>query len=90
MQLLVRDYHPAVGKTASSLAELIGGTAFFPGGSGLWRGNEPFGQLPDLFPETAVMIVAHNFDSMRAHEKSRRQGGEAQSFFWRILLNIAS
>jgi uracil-DNA glycosylase len=90
MQLLVRDYHPAVGKTASSLAELIGGTAFFPGGSGLWRGNEPFGQLPDLFPEAAVMIVAHNFDSMRAHEKSRRQGGEAQSFFWRILLAYLS
>jgi len=90
MQLLVRDYHPAVGKTGLTLGELIGGTAFFPGGSGLWRGTEPYGQLPDFFPETPVMIIAHNFDSMRAHEKSMRRGGEAQSFFWRILLAYLS
>jgi len=90
MQRLVRDYHPSVGKTGASLAELIGGTAFFPGGSGLWRGSKSFGHLPDLFPEAPVMIIAHNFDSMRAYEKSVRRGGEAQSFFWRILLAYLS
>lgn len=36
------------------------------------------------------MIIAHNFDSMRAYEKSVRRGGEAQSFFWRIPLAYLS
>lgn len=68
------------------MSELVDGTAFFPGGCGLWRGSTPFGRLPDLFPDALVMIIAHNFDSIAAYEKCMRNGGEAQSFFWRILL----
>jgi hypothetical protein len=90
MRLLVRDYHPAVGKTGSTLNELIRGTGFFPGGSGLWRGSDPFGQLPDLFPEAPLMIIGHNFDSIAAHATSMDRGGEAQSLFWRILLAYLS
>jgi uracil-DNA glycosylase len=90
MRLFVRDYHPAVGKTGRTLNELIRGTAFFPGGSGLWRGSNPFGQLPDFFPEAPLMIIGHNFDSIAAHATSMDRGGEAQSLFWRILLAYLS
>jgi hypothetical protein len=86
MQLLVRSYHPDVRKTGSTLSELISGTAFFPGGTGLWRGNQPFGRVPDLFPDAPVMFVGHNFDSIRGYNRSIVKGGEAHSFFWGILL----
>jgi uracil-DNA glycosylase len=46
--------------------------------------------LPDLFPDAPVMFVAHNFDSISAYEKCKRNGGEAQSFFWRTLLAYLS
>ena len=67
MRLLVRSYHPEVRKTGTSVPELVHGTAFFPGGCGLWRGNESFGRLPDLFPDAPVMFIAHNFDSIPAY-----------------------
>lgn len=86
MTTLVRSYHPATRKTGSSIPELISGTAFFPGGAGLWRGDQPFGGLPAHFPEGPVMFVAHNFDSIRAHDSAKLKGGEAKSFFWRTLL----
>jgi hypothetical protein len=86
MQRLVRSYHPAVGTTGNSIPELIPGTAFFPGGTGLWRGDQPCGALPDDFPEAPVMFVAHNFDSICAHNAAKIRGGEPQSFFWRTLL----
>jgi hypothetical protein len=90
MQDLVVSYHPTVVKTGAAVSELICGTAFFPGGCGLWRGSMPFGRLPDLFPDAPVMLVGHNFDSISAYEESFRKGGEAQSFFWRILLDYLS
>ena len=94
MQDLVVSYDPNVGKTGAAVSELICGTAFFPGGSGLWRGSTSFGSsfgaLPRLFPDAPVMFVGHNFDSISAYEKSARNGGEAQSFFWRILLDYLS
>jgi hypothetical protein len=86
MNTIVRSYHPTTRKTGSSIAELICGTAFFPGGTGLWRGEQPFGELPDYFPEQPIMFVAHNFDSIRAHDEAKVKGGEAKSFFWRTLL----
>ncbi len=87
MQLLVRSYHPEVRKTGATLSDLVNGTAFFPGGSGLWRGSEHFGKLPKFFPDAPVMFVAHNFDSVSAYEKCLLNGGEPGSFFWRILLS---
>jgi hypothetical protein len=86
MQLLVQSYHPEVRKTGSTLSDLIPGTAFFPGGTGLWRGNQPFGSVPDLFPDAPVMFVGHNFDSVRGYHHSMLKGGEAHSFFWGIVL----
>ena len=69
MQLLVRRYHPELCKTGSTMSELVNGTAFFPGGCGLWRGDIAFGTMPELFPDAPVMFVAHNFDSISAYEK---------------------
>lgn len=85
MGRIVRDYHPAVARTGTTLPELIAGTSMFPGGAGLWRGDAPFGPLPNIFPDAPVMIVGHNFDSMRAYEASKTRGGEADSKFWKIL-----
>ena len=88
MHLTVTNYHPTVRQTGLTLSGLIPGTAFFPGGSGLWRGLEPRGPLPDLFPDAPVMFVGHNFDSIRAFDKSFANGGEAGWEFWRRLLEI--
>lgn len=85
MHRVVRDYDPTVGRTGRNIQELIAGTAMFPGGAGLWRGAEPFGALPEWFPDSPVMLVGHNFDSVAAHERARRKGGEAESFFWQVL-----
>jgi hypothetical protein len=88
MHLIVTNYHPTVKQTGLTLSSLIPGTAFFPGGSGLWRGLEPRGALPDLFPDASVMFVGHNFDSIRAFDKAFLNGGEAGGEFWRRLLVI--
>ena len=88
MQTLVTKYHPEIRQTGSTLAGLIHGTAFFPGGSGLWRGLENGGPLPTQFPDEPVMFVGHNFDSCRAFKKAFAAGGEAGSQFWKNLLAI--
>jgi hypothetical protein len=86
MDEIVDSYHPAVGRTARTVDELIQGTAFFPGGSGLWRGNVLGGALPEHFPDRPIMFVAHNYDSITAHARGRTRGGEVDSFFWRCAL----
>ncbi len=58
------------------------GTAFFPGGCGLWCGLEYFAPPPRLFPESPVMFVAHNYSSANAFQLLRTKGGEAGSW-WR-------
>lgn len=88
MKMLVTKYHPTVRQTGSTLSDLIPGTAFFPGGSGLWRGLEARGPMPALFPDSPVMFVGHNFDSIRAFDKAFLNGGEANGEFWRRLLVI--
>jgi hypothetical protein len=85
MQVTVRSYHETVLRTPETVPALIQGTAFFPGGSGLWRGGEPFGELPEFFPAFPVMFVGHNFDSSRAFSRSLEMGGECNSEFWRRL-----
>lgn len=88
MQDIVTNYHPSVRPTAPTLAGLIGGTAFFPGGSGLWRGVEARGPMPTMFPDAPVMFVGHNFDSIPAYGKAFDNGGGVGSEFWRRLLAI--
>jgi hypothetical protein len=81
MNSIVCNYDHEVRRTGTSIPELVRGTAFLPGGAGLWRGSEPFGGLPDHLPEKPVMFVAHNFDSIRAYDAAKLKGGEAKSFF---------
>jgi uracil-DNA glycosylase len=88
MHTTVTKYHPTVRQTGLTLSGLIPGTAFFPGGSGLWRGLENKGPLPTLFPDAPVMFVGHNFDSTRAFDRAFENGGEAGSEFWKRLLGM--
>ena len=88
MKTLVTKYHSTVRQTGSTLSDLIPGTAFFPGGSGLWRGPVARGPMPALFPDSPVMFVGHNFDSIRAFDKAFLNGGEANGEFWRRLSAI--
>jgi hypothetical protein len=88
MGVIVTNYHPTVRQTGPTLTNIIPGTAFFPGGSGLWRGLEPRGPLPVVFPDAPVKFVGHNFDSIRAFDRAFENGGEAGSEFWRRLLAI--
>jgi hypothetical protein len=85
MDNIVSSYHKQVRRTARTIAELIPGTAFFPGGTGLWRGDTCFRPVPEYFPDSPVMVVAHNFDSIDAHDEYKRKGGEVLSFFWSRL-----
>jgi hypothetical protein len=55
-------------------AERIAGTAFFPGGSGLWLENRDSATLS--FPVGGVMVLAHNFDSEEGFRKSVLRGKE--------------
>lgn len=63
----------------------IAGTAFFPGGCGLWCGLEHFAPAPAFFPETPVMFVAHNYASVNALGLLRAKGGEG-GFWWRDIV----
>jgi len=86
MDRIVCSYHPGVGRTGPNVTNLIPGTSFFPGGTGLWRGNTCFGSIPLYFPELPVMFIGHNFDSIKAHGISQAKGGEVGSEFWKRLL----
>lgn len=88
MDEMVVHYHPTVTRTSTTVDGLIQGTAAFPGGAGLWRGQMNNGAMPEWFPESPVMFVGHNFDSVRGDEISHAQGGEVGGQFWRRLLLI--
>lgn len=73
----------------------IAGTAFFPGGAGLW-GVQPGQPLPP-FPLGGVMILGHDFDSLAAFRKSYDAGTEVETLAngayrggatWRNLLPL--
>ena len=53
------------------IPEIIPGTAFFPGGDGLWK-QDRVGSIK----ENGVMILGHNFDSEKGYERSRRNRTE--------------
>jgi hypothetical protein len=91
MNRLVLTYPEGVERTGSTLDELIAGTAFFPGGTGLWRGKLAGGSLPLQFPERPVMFVAHNFGNTASLQDAIRDKGEAHSGFsdlWDNLLDF--
>lgn len=79
MAEIVVSYPPHIHRIE---APFIVGTAFFPGGCGLWCGLEHFAAAPTLFPETPVMFVAHNHASANAFKVLRAKGGEG-GFWWR-------
>ncbi len=85
MNRLVTDYPKGLQMTGRSVKDLIAGTAFFPGGSGLWRGNQSGGPLPEYFPEQPVMFVGHNFDSVDAYQRALLLKGLVDSTFWQNL-----
>jgi len=88
MEETVHAYHSEVSPTGNSLDELIQGTAFFPGGTGLWRGCKPNGPLPDVFPEHSIMFVAHNFGSPADFSSLKASGGNVTLLTWKRLLAV--
>jgi uracil-DNA glycosylase len=64
----------------------IRGTAFFPGGDGLWHfGDDSDGPRP----AGGVMVLGHNFDSERGFAASMRRGQENLAGpTWRHLLAV--
>jgi hypothetical protein len=88
MGRLVVTYPEKVERTGKTLDELIAGTAFFPGGTGLWRGKISGGPLPEQFPEKPVMFVAHNFGNLASLQEAIRDRGEAHSAFVNLWTNL--
>ena len=67
------------------ISKRIAGTAFFPGGFGLWisQPNEPLAAMP----VGGVMVVGHNFDSEAGFEYAFNHEGEnLKGSTWRNLL----
>jgi uracil-DNA glycosylase len=67
------------------ISSRIAGTAFFPGGSGLWN-TQPNEPLPAM-PVGGVMVVGHNFDSEAGFEYAFNHAGEnLKGPTWKNLL----
>jgi uracil-DNA glycosylase family 4 len=82
MESTVTAYGPGVIRAT----RLVDGTAFFPGGIGLWRGLEPHGETPFFFPKSPIMILGHNFDKVAALEASWLRGiGLMDGPTWLVL-----
>ncbi len=93
MNHIVTDYHADVRRTPTAVVGLIDGTAFFAGGTGLWRGATAGGTLPEYFPMRPVMFVAHNFGDVASLRNGIINRGEAHSTFedlWSNLLGFIS
>jgi len=76
----------AYGPGAIKVMLRIDGTAFFPGGLGLWRGLEKHGTPPVKFPRFPIMILGHNFDKVKGLADSHKRGIELMNgSTWRIL-----
>ena len=69
------------------MGDRITGTAFFPGGAGLW-GVTKDAELPS-FPERGVMVLGHDFHSEDAFRQSLEKGTEVPGNpTWRNLLEL--
>lgn len=64
----------------------IPGTAFFPGGSGLWR-ERPSDHLPPM-PLERVMVLGNYFDTEDGYRRSRQEGDELYTPTWNNLLAL--
>jgi hypothetical protein len=65
------------------------GTAFFPGGFGLWNPNKQY-PLPE-FPVGKVMVVGHDFHSEVGYSESLSRGAESDNQpTWRNLRKLFS
>jgi hypothetical protein len=70
-----------------AIPQRVGGTSFFPGGSGLWD-TSPDKPTPPL-PVSGVMILGHDYDSERGYEKTFRGGEEnLNGPTWRNLIAL--
>jgi Uracil DNA glycosylase superfamily len=88
MQRIVVDYPVGVERTGTTIADLIAGTSFFPGGTGLWRGDFSGGPIPECFPDSPVMFVGHNFDIVAKYKRAIHNRGEVQKSFWQTLIGF--
>lgn len=82
-------HHPPAGYPPGVLAvpSALPGTAFFPGGYGLWR-PDLAAPLP-LFPVGGVMVLGHDFNSENGYRASLRRGCESPNQpTWRVLLAL--
>ncbi len=64
----------------------IAGTAFFPGGSGLW--NPAKSRRWPAMPVGGVMILGHDFDSEESYHRSFQIGDESAGPTWRNLIAL--
>ena len=66
----------------------IRGTAFFPGGSGLWRPTDG-DQLPSM-PEGGVMVIGQDYYTKSGYLEFLRDGQELNTPTWRELRRLFS
>ncbi|PYS46692.1 MAG: hypothetical protein DMG13_29440 [Acidobacteria bacterium] len=78
----VAPYPPGV----EPVSERIRGTAFFPGGHGLWMPDPMIGP-PDM-PIGKVMVVGQDFHSLRNYKESLSLGCSIRNATWRNLLPL--
>lgn len=84
MQAAVRPFPPGV----SAVPEPIQGTAFFPGGLGLWFESPTTDHDVD-FPTGGCMVVGQDFNSIAAYERARQKGSElGTSPTWQVLRRL--
>ena len=73
--------------------KMLSGTAFFPGGAGLWLGYSGSwytpSDRPDM-PKGKVMILGHNFDSEEGYKETRCLEGQHELYSptWCNLLDL--
>jgi len=75
---MVKPYPPGM----LAIPRPIRGTAFFPGGSGLWGSAE---SSPALTSHRPIMVLGHDFDSEAAYLDSYERGDETHGPTWRNL-----
>jgi uracil-DNA glycosylase len=64
--------------------QLIAGTAFFPGGNGLWSAQND-GCFAD-FPFGGIMILGHDFGTLDSQRKSLELGHERECSTWKNMM----
>ena len=87
-ELLWREMNSVIGPYPDKVVavhRLIPGTAFFPGGLGLWMPDE----IPPEIPTEQVLIVGQDFNSLAVHERAFESRSEVgTSITWKNLLKI--